>query len=171
MLPQTTLLCNFSGPLGSQIVCCFIFENSCPLMRQGLQWCGIFHYHWWTASIKLRLLSPHASYASWGLSLFLRHKTLTCPYSIQTPIWSCQYQTQLVARGWVSRLDFVSVDNRANVSRRLGDNAFIVLKSSLTVSDLKLYWAIGLRFLYLDVLWHELPPLLEISILHLLRSC
>jgi len=31
------------------------FENSVPLMRYGVgegQWCGIFHYYWWTASIK-----------------------------------------------------------------------------------------------------------------------
>jgi len=33
------------------------------------QWCGIIHYHWWTASIKPRLLFSRAGYASWGLSL------------------------------------------------------------------------------------------------------
>jgi len=33
------------------------------------QWCGIFHYRWWTASIKSRLLFFHAGCASWGLSL------------------------------------------------------------------------------------------------------
>jgi len=33
----------------------------------GCQWCGIIHYHWWTASIKPRLL--FSSYASWRLSL------------------------------------------------------------------------------------------------------
>jgi len=35
----------------------------------GRQWCGIIHYHWWTASIKPRLLFSRAGYASWGLSL------------------------------------------------------------------------------------------------------
>ena len=33
------------------------------------QWCGIIHYHWWTASIKPRLLFSRAGYASRGLSL------------------------------------------------------------------------------------------------------
>ena len=36
---------------------------------QGRQWCGIIHYYWWTASIKLQLLFSRAGYASWGLSL------------------------------------------------------------------------------------------------------
>jgi len=36
---------------------------------RGRQWCGIIHYHWWTASMKPRLLFSRASYASWGLSL------------------------------------------------------------------------------------------------------
>jgi len=47
----------------------FTFGNGVPLMRWGRQWCGIFHYHWWTASIKPTLLFPHADCASWGLSL------------------------------------------------------------------------------------------------------
>jgi len=34
---------------------------------RGRQWCGIFHYHWWTASIKPRLLFSHAGFVSWGL--------------------------------------------------------------------------------------------------------
>jgi len=33
------------------------------------QWCGTNHYHWWTASIKPRLLFSRAGYASWGLYL------------------------------------------------------------------------------------------------------
>ena len=36
---------------------------------RGRQWCGIIHYHWWTASIKPRLLFFTAGYASWGLFL------------------------------------------------------------------------------------------------------
>ena len=39
--------------------------RSCARVRQ---WCGISHYHWWTASIKPRLLFSRAGYASWGLS-------------------------------------------------------------------------------------------------------
>jgi len=31
---------------------------------------GLFHYHWWTALIKPRLLFPHAGCASWGLFPF-----------------------------------------------------------------------------------------------------
>ena len=34
---------------------------------RGRQWCGIFHYHWWTASIKPRLLFSHSGLVSWGL--------------------------------------------------------------------------------------------------------
>ena len=46
-------------------------RHSCSLhSARGHQWCGIFQYYWWTASIKPRLLFSHAGYASWGLSLF-----------------------------------------------------------------------------------------------------
>ena len=45
----------------------FTFDRSCAMWRQ---WCCIFHYHWWTASIKPRLLFSYAGYASWGISLF-----------------------------------------------------------------------------------------------------
>jgi len=38
---------------------------------RGRQCGGIIHYHWWTASIKPRLLFSRAGYASWGLSLLL----------------------------------------------------------------------------------------------------
>jgi len=34
---------------------------------RGRQWCGIFHYHWCTASIKPRLLFSHSGLVSWGL--------------------------------------------------------------------------------------------------------
>ena len=55
---------------GSWIVCCLHLKiefRSCPRRRQR---CGIFHYLWWTASIKPKLLFSHAGYASPGLSLF-----------------------------------------------------------------------------------------------------
>jgi len=32
--------------------------------KLGLQWYGIIHYYWWTASIKPRLLFSRAGYAS-----------------------------------------------------------------------------------------------------------
>jgi len=38
--------------------------RSCARERQ---WLGIFHYHWWTASIKPRLLFSHSGLVSWGL--------------------------------------------------------------------------------------------------------
>ena len=34
---------------------------------RGRQWCGIFHYHWWTASIKPKLPFSHSGLVSWGL--------------------------------------------------------------------------------------------------------
>ena len=40
------------------------------LYTRGSQWCGIIPYHWWTASIKPRLLFSHADYAWCGLFLF-----------------------------------------------------------------------------------------------------
>jgi len=48
---------------------------------RGRQWCGIFHYHWWTASIKPRLLFSHSGLVSWGL-LFLQFVISLCckPY-------------------------------------------------------------------------------------------
>jgi len=47
-----------SSPQGSWIVCCNSLQlkiefRSCA---RGRQWCGIFHYYWWTVSIKSRLL-------------------------------------------------------------------------------------------------------------------
>jgi len=50
-------------------VCCLHLKmefRSCARVRP---WCGIIHYHWWTASIKPKLLFSRADYASWGLSL------------------------------------------------------------------------------------------------------
>jgi len=38
----------------------------CQLVLHS-QWCGIFHYHWWTASIKPRQLFSHSGLVSWGL--------------------------------------------------------------------------------------------------------
>jgi len=38
---------------------------------------GIFHYHWWTASIKPRLLFSHSGLVSWGLP-FLQFAICVC---------------------------------------------------------------------------------------------
>jgi len=61
----------FSGPQGSWSVhvCCLHLKMEFCWCARGRQWCGIVHYHWWTASIKPRLLFSRAGYASWGLSL------------------------------------------------------------------------------------------------------
>jgi len=40
---------------------------------RGRQWCSIFRYHWWTASIKPRLQFSHSDLVSWGLP-FLHFK-------------------------------------------------------------------------------------------------
>jgi len=50
-------------------VCCLHLKIEFCSCARGRQWCGIIHYHWWTASIKPRLLFSRAGYASWGLSL------------------------------------------------------------------------------------------------------
>ena len=60
----------FSGHQGSWIVLMLTFDYRVRLMRQGPQWCGIFNYYWWTATIKPRLLFSHAGHASWRLFLF-----------------------------------------------------------------------------------------------------
>jgi len=39
------------------------------LCARGRQWCSINHNHWWTASIKPRLLFSRAGYASLGISI------------------------------------------------------------------------------------------------------
>ena len=45
------------------------YRRSCLNMSRGRQWSGIFHFYWWTTSIKPRLLFAHAGFASWGLLL------------------------------------------------------------------------------------------------------
>ena len=56
----------FSGPQGPLTVCLHLKMEFRSCAR-GRQWCGIFHYHWWTASIKPRLLFSHSGLVSWGL--------------------------------------------------------------------------------------------------------
>jgi len=52
--------------------CCFHRKFVFRSWGRGRQKCGIIHYNWWIASIKPMLLFPYTSYASCGLSLFLR---------------------------------------------------------------------------------------------------
>ena len=46
---------------------CTVAESSAEGGVSFSVWCGIFHYHWWTASIKPRLLFSHSGNVSWGL--------------------------------------------------------------------------------------------------------
>jgi len=46
----------FSGPQGSWIVCCLHLKIEFRSCARGRPWCGIFHWNWCTASIKLKLL-------------------------------------------------------------------------------------------------------------------
>jgi len=55
---------------------------------RGRQWCGIFHYHWWTASIKPRLLFSHSGLVSWGLPFLQFTKSQQKCYSADT----CDYK-------------------------------------------------------------------------------
>jgi len=57
----------FSGPL----VCCWHLKIGLRSCVYGRHWCCIFYCHWWTTSIKPRLVFSHALDASWGICLFL----------------------------------------------------------------------------------------------------
>jgi len=46
---------------------------------RGRQWCSTLHYHWWTASIKPKLLFSHSGLVSWGLP-FLQFNTINGKY-------------------------------------------------------------------------------------------
>ena len=69
-----TSLCSyifwFSGIMNCML---FTFEKYFWSCARGCQWCGIFHYYWWTASIKLRLLFSHAGYDSCGLFFLVEY--------------------------------------------------------------------------------------------------
>jgi len=47
--PMTFFVFSFFGIINCML---FALEHRVPLMRWGRQWSGIFHFHWWTASIK-----------------------------------------------------------------------------------------------------------------------
>jgi len=65
---------------------CGVKMEFCSCAR-GRQWCGIIHYHWWTASIKPRLLFSRAGYASWGLSLSSVCSLLNEPIWVLPCLW------------------------------------------------------------------------------------
>ena len=59
---HTLSLCSYiffwCSVLGSQILCCLHLKIGFHSCARGRHWCSIFHYHWWTASVKPRLLFP-----------------------------------------------------------------------------------------------------------------
>ena len=54
-------------PIYGIFTVCFYLKMEFRSCARGRQWCSIFHYHWWTASIKPRLLFSHSGLVSWGL--------------------------------------------------------------------------------------------------------
>jgi len=79
MSPRTSSLCShiFLVLRDHWLYVCLHFKMEFHSCARGRQWCGIFHYHWWTASIKPRLLFSHSGLVSWGLP-FLQFNT--CNY-------------------------------------------------------------------------------------------
>ena len=62
---------------------------------RGCQWCGIFHYHWWTASIKPSLLFPLCRLCFLGtfliliMSYNLKDKSSFEIQSVEPEQWPC----------------------------------------------------------------------------------
>ena len=86
----------FSGPQGSWSVhvCCSHLKMEFCSCARGRQWCGIIQYHWWTASIKPRLLFYRAGYASWGLSL-------SSVQSMETKCWGNERMIYTSHKAWL----------------------------------------------------------------------
>jgi len=89
---EVSLVLLYCVDLASLIWCCLGLEINLSSCARGHQWCGIFHCHWWTPTIKLRLLffpNPqlpiglYGSYAFWGLLFFLRIFGTTFCVSVQ----------------------------------------------------------------------------------------
>jgi len=70
MSPRTSSMCShiFLVLRDHWLYVCLHLKMEFRSCARGRQWCGIFHYHWWTASIKPRLLFSHSGLVSWGLS-------------------------------------------------------------------------------------------------------
>jgi len=75
MSPRTLSLCShiFLVLRDHWLYVCLHLKMEFRSCARGRQWCGIFHYRWWTASIKPRLLFSHSGIVSWGLP-FLQFK-------------------------------------------------------------------------------------------------
>jgi len=69
MSPRTSSLCShiFLVLRDHWLYVCLHLKMEFRSCARGRQWCDIFHYHWWTASIKPRLLFSHSGLVSWGL--------------------------------------------------------------------------------------------------------
>jgi len=69
MSPRTSSLCSliFLVLRDQWLYVCLHLKMEFRSCARGRQWCGIFHYHWWTASIKPRLLYSYSGLVSWGL--------------------------------------------------------------------------------------------------------
>jgi len=76
--PRTSSLCSHIFPVlrDHWLYVCLHLKMEFPSCARGRQWCEIFHYHCWTASIKPRLLFFHSCLVSWGLP-FLQFKLFT----------------------------------------------------------------------------------------------
>jgi len=55
-ITRSISLCSFIFLVRMDHVLYLLTVEKNPLMCWWRQWCGIFHYYWWTASIKPRLL-------------------------------------------------------------------------------------------------------------------
>ena len=102
----------FSGPQGSWSVnvCCLPLKMEFRSCARGRQWCGIFHYHWWTASIKPRLLFSHSGLVSWGLP-FLQSYILSAK---QGSIWYHFYNVFGMTRSGIEPTTSRSRGERSN---------------------------------------------------------
>jgi len=69
MSPRTSSLCSHIFWSSGFIDCMFVYiwKIEFRLCARGRQWGGIIHFHWWTASIKPKLLFSHSGFVSWGL--------------------------------------------------------------------------------------------------------
>jgi len=99
MSPRTSSLCSHIFlVLGDHwlYVCLHLKMEFLSCIR-GRQWCDIFHYHWWTASIKPRLLFSHSGLVSWGLP-FLQFGTYYQTFVVGERVWvlgeKCHLQMQ-----------------------------------------------------------------------------
>jgi len=75
MSPRPSSLCShiFLVLRDHWLYVCLHLKMEFRSCARGLQWCGIFHYYWWTASIKPRLLFSHSGFVSWGLPFLQFH--------------------------------------------------------------------------------------------------